>query len=223
MRTIKAWLLLVIILTCIHGAEAQEYYSVSDQDGYSNLRNDPSAEAKILKQVNSGHCVVGLFEDKGWTKVIVVFTNESLEVSGFIHSSKLKKDNRCKDDSSVRSIPVGEFALQGLDFSKGFSEAAIWFKNYGKNLIDDGSYAEGYSEYVMDTLAKSFKSSVAFLSTSKKSNPAFIQFILQHIDATGNASDLDAILKQAGICLAQSPTKICEQIEKRAKSAIDEM
>jgi len=75
----------------------------------------------------------------------------------------------------------------------------------------------------MDTLAKSFKSSVAFLSTSKKSNPAFTQFILQHIDATGNASDLDAILKQARKCLAQSPTKICEQIEKRAKSAIDEM
>ena len=215
MRTINAWLLLTIVTLYAHAVGAQEYYSVSDQDGYSNLRNGPNADAKVLKQVSSGHCVVGLFDDKGWTKVIVVFTNESLEVPGFIHSSKLKRDNRCKDDSSVRSIPVGEVALEGLDFSKGFQEAAIWFKYYGKNLSDDGSYAEGYSEYVMHTLAKSFNSSVTFLSTSKKSDPAFAQFIFRHIDATGNASDLDVILKQARECLAQSSSEICERLQSK--------
>lgn len=73
-----------------HAGEPDEFCIVQDSDGYSNVREHPGTQSKIITRVDHGQVVwVYPGADKSWPNVIFM-DKTGEERSGHIHSSRLK-------------------------------------------------------------------------------------------------------------------------------------
>jgi len=87
---------------------------------------------------------------------------------------------------------------------------------------DDGLYAEGYSDFVAQSLAKHWDNFHELASLVGK-DPTFRDFILRHIDTTAAQGDLITLLDNARTRCPSSSVLLCKEIEKAVLSAIDRL
>lgn len=87
---------------------------------------------------------------------------------------------------------------------------------------DDGAYAEGYSDYVVQFLAKHWNRFDDLITIIKK-DPSFQVFVLKHIDATTDERDLEAASKNALQKCPASEVSFCKEIDKKARAAIEDI
>ena len=93
------------------------------------------------------------------------------------------------------------------------------FKQY--QGCDDGAYAEGYSDFVVRTLASKWLTlSDLHLLTSKDNN--FRSFVIQHIDATTDYDDLKVIVKNATTICPTDFKSLCSDVLRAAEAALKE-
>jgi hypothetical protein len=85
---------------------------------------------------------------------------------------------------------------------------------------DDGAYGEGYSDFVVQSLAKYWDRFDELVSVTKK-HPSFQGFILKHIDATTDLGDLETLSKNVLEHCPISNVPFCTEIDKKARSAIE--
>jgi hypothetical protein len=90
------------------------------------------------------------------------------------------------------------------------------------NYCDDGAYGEGYSDFVVQSLAKYWDRFDELLSFTKK-DPSFQSFILKHIDATTDLDDLKTAAKNVHDKCPTSAVSFCKEIEKKARAAIEDI
>ena len=84
---------------------------------------------------------------------------------------------------------------------------------------DDGAYAEGYSDFVAQSLAKHW-SRLDELASLTKRDPNFKDFLLRHIDATGDEKDIKMLLNNARKHCPSTQSTLCKEIEKAALSVL---
>ncbi len=87
---------------------------------------------------------------------------------------------------------------------------------------DDGAYAEGYSDYVVQFLAKHWDRFDELISLIKK-DPSFQVFVLKHIDATADEHDLEALSRNAIQKCPALEVSFCKEIDKASRAAIEDI
>ena len=87
---------------------------------------------------------------------------------------------------------------------------------------DDGAYGEGYSDFVVQSLAKYWNRFDELLSFTKK-DPSFQSFILKHIDATTDLDDLKTLSKNVREKCPVTEIPFCKEINKKARAAIEDI
>ena len=203
---------LLVIVLLILKSTAQNYYSVNDSDGYSNLRFEPNSKSKIIGKIKDSECVIGVYEIDNWIKILH-FNLELKELrSGYVHKSRLKANDACKNKENVKSLPLGDVALEAIEKDKNIRYAFEWYQEYSSLIVDDGYYAEGYSDYIATTLSNSFESSIIELNTVASINPDFIKFVLRHINETASMDQIEKIRSYEDSCSDYGDTTICKKI-----------
>jgi hypothetical protein len=86
---------------------------------------------------------------------------------------------------------------------------------------DDGYIAEGYSDTVVQILAKNW-ASVGTLNTIGVTDPEFLKFVLRHIDATTDTTQLKVITVQAKEHCPTQVNSLCSAILKASNAALSE-
>ncbi len=119
-----------------------------------------------------------------------------------------------------RSCAINEAIEAETSISTLKDWAAIYdsFKKF--RHCDDGSIAEGYSNAIVHTLADQWdemETLVRFALTDVD----FYKFILKHIDASTDKSELEMVLTNSGKHCIKLNGTICDAINKRAKSALE--
>jgi hypothetical protein len=82
---------------------------------------------------------------------------------------------------------------------------------------DDGAIAEGFSESVSQLLAERWQDFFQF-DAMQKSDPAFRQFVIRHIDETVPTERLARIAINADSKCPQGSVALCRAIARRARS-----
>jgi len=90
------------------------------------------------------------------------------------------------------------------------------------SYCDDGAYGEGYSDFVVQSLAKYWIRFDELLSFTKK-DPSFRSFILKHIDATTDLGDLEALSKNVREKCPAAEVSFCKEIDRKARGAIEDI
>ena len=97
------------------------------------------------------------------------------------------------------------------------------YKSYKRYAhCDDGAIAEGYSESVARILVDHWKTLSELVSFSKN-DAKFFHFVLRHLDATLNPTDVEKIKANA---TDQCPTSLqatCVDLRKKAESTLKEI
>jgi hypothetical protein len=84
---------------------------------------------------------------------------------------------------------------------------------------DDGASAEAYSELVVSTLARRWEQLPA-LARRAKADPAFLGFVLRHVDGTASAEDLRAVAEHARTrCPRGVEASLCTRLAAAATDA----
>lgn len=84
---------------------------------------------------------------------------------------------------------------------------------------DDGAYAEGYSDFVAQSLAKHWER-LSELVTLTLTDSNFHDFVLKHIDATADPDDIAILLDNAQKRCPSGSITLCKEIEKAALSTM---
>ena len=100
---------------------------------------------------------------------------------------------------------------------KSWPELRTWFESYAS--CDDGSLAEGVSDYVAISLACHWQD-LPELRRQIKRNPRFEAFVIQHIDATDDSDDLKALLENATKRCPTHSAALCASLVKAAREAL---
>ncbi|WP_432224570.1 hypothetical protein [Enterobacter wuhouensis] len=87
---------------------------------------------------------------------------------------------------------------------------------------DDGSISEGISATVVSLLTHQWKTSVQLEKIADK-DKTFETWVLNHIDTTVDAGDLETIVKNATGKCPEGGGKFCEKIEGAANQALLDM
>lgn len=87
---------------------------------------------------------------------------------------------------------------------------------------DDGFYAEGYSDLVVRTLAEDWHS-LPELSLAISRNAEFQRFVLKHIDASTDPTQLKTVLTRASFSCPEGQEELCSAIAEAAKRAIADL
>jgi hypothetical protein len=108
-------------------------------------------------------------------------------------------------------------AEDALDAVKSWSALRSWQQHFA--ACDDGDIAEAVSEYVTAGLAKEW-TGLSELEREVKGSPDFQGFVLQHIDATADDDDLQAVLANATQHCPPRSGSLCTVIADAAKKAL---
>ena len=84
---------------------------------------------------------------------------------------------------------------------------------------DDGYIAEGYSDAIVKMLAHKWNQ-LSILVKFKAQDKDFYAFVIRHIDATTDESDLRMIIYNSSKKCPQSASDMCTEIGKAAKEAL---
>jgi hypothetical protein len=85
---------------------------------------------------------------------------------------------------------------------------------------DDGGTAEGFSDTVMKLLADNWETSPRLFELAAHDD-GFKNFVLNHIDATGDDDDIKKLEDNAEHLCPNGDTEMCKLIVVRAKAALD--
>ena len=107
-----------------------------------------------------------------------------------------------------------------LSALRTWSDLHAWYKNYPK--CDDGYFGEGLSEFVVASLANRW-GTLHLLKTETIADNAFDLFVLKHIDATTDESDLAVVIKNAKTKCPSKLGPFCKKIAKKARMALKEI
>jgi hypothetical protein len=102
---------------------------------------------------------------------------------------------------------------------KSWSGLRKWFESYVD--CDDGSLAEGVSDYVVVSLAQHWPD-LPKLERQIEKNSRFEAFVLRHIDATTDLDDLAAIGRNATERCPSRSTTLCASLANAAREALKE-
>jgi hypothetical protein len=83
-------------------------------------------------------------------------------------------------------------------------------------------YAEGYSDLIVRTLAMHW-GKIHELSNETKARPAFLQFVLKHIDASADPTQLKKVQRRATTQCPSGHTELCKTLSKSAQAALAEL
>lgn len=87
---------------------------------------------------------------------------------------------------------------------------------------DDGAIAEGYSDSIVRILARRWDELESLIKLTS-SDKDFYAFVLRHIDATADKSDIEKIISNSGKHCPKSAATICAEIEKTARNVLREL
>lgn len=119
------------------------------------------------------------------------------------------------------TLTAQEF-VQQLSTMKDWRTIYAVFKHNLPRCPDDGMFAEGYSDVVVHGLAKHWRS-IQELQTITASDPAFLTFVIRHVDATADAEELKQTLRNATTRCPVGASVLCKQIGAGAAAAIEEL
>ena len=86
----------------------------------------------------------------------------------------------------------------------------------------DGAYADGYSDFVAQSLAKYWDRLDELVSLIKR-DPNFKHFVLRQIDGTDSEKDIKMLLNNARKHCPSAQSPLCKEIEKAALSVLQEL
>lgn len=84
---------------------------------------------------------------------------------------------------------------------------------------DDGAIAEGYSDSVVRMFAEQWEGIDTFIKFTS-SDHDFYTFVLRHIDATADKSEIEKIIANSSKHCSGSAKAICSAIEEAARKAL---
>ncbi len=113
-----------------------------------------------------------------------------------------------------------EKADPALSALKSWRDLRSWYEKY--SVCDDGYFGEGLSEFVVVSLAKNWQSLPSLQGEIRK-NRAFKDFVLKHIDASTDESDVRTIINNAKDKCPENLQSLCVEIEKNAEITLREM
>jgi len=93
------------------------------------------------------------------------------------------------------------------------------YRHPGPDFVDDGSTAEALSQFVVHRLATRW-STVRSLATLVAADSAFGAFVLKHVDATTEVSELHRIVRYASSSCPPSGSSLCRALGAAARDAI---
>ena len=129
----------------------------------------------------------------------------------FAASPALAQRPECPSDRVAPAIAEVQGALDW---------AALYgmFRRYAG--CDDGAIAEGYTDRVMDLLARGWER-LPDLAPLVARDPAFAAFVLDHIDATADPADLRRVVSFVeGRGCPDIASDLCDAIRRHAKDAL---
>jgi hypothetical protein len=128
--------------------------------------------------------------------------------------------------SLALSSSTASFACSQAD-ERAALEAAVKYKSwpalhqgfarYGH--CDDGAIAEGFSESVTTILAGRWNDTTVLAKIGQR-DPAFLRFVIRHVDATASSEKLQRIVYLSEKECPPSLAKICSDVLKAAKTAL---
>ena len=86
---------------------------------------------------------------------------------------------------------------------------------------DDGAIAEGYSDSVVRMLAHQWNELISLIKRTS-SDEDFYTFVLHHIDATADKSEIEKIIINSSKHCPDSASVMCSVIEEAARKALQE-
>jgi len=106
------------------------------------------------------------------------------------------------------------------DHLKNWGDLYQLFKRY--RGCDDGALAEGYSDFVVRTLAHRWDT-LEDLGKLSIADRTFEEFVLKHIDATADPHDIVIVMSNVkNRCPAES-AQLCSAIEKAVRKALQDL
>jgi len=97
------------------------------------------------------------------------------------------------------------------------------YKSFKKfRFCDDGAIAEGYSDVVERMLSNQWGQLEELVKLSS-SDKGYIVFVVKHIDATADKSDVENIIVNSSTKCPESAKSVCSEIEKSAREALKEI
>jgi hypothetical protein len=124
---------------------------------------------------------------------------------------------KCSDSMAITAEYEGEKILAIKDWPVALMTS---FKTFG--VCDDGAIAEGYSDAIVQSLAKRWDRFPKLAGLMEK-NPDFHSFVLSHIDATTSSNDLDTLVSNAEKKCPKQFQKTCQAMIAGANVALKEI
>ncbi|MDK9362796.1 MULTISPECIES: hypothetical protein [Lelliottia] len=128
----------------------------------------------------------------------------------------LAMSNAMAKDCTPADAEAADLAVDSLSSWQAVSEN---YSHYGQ--CDDGSIAEGNSEAVIRLLVDKWNTLPALDALAKK-NPAFGDWVLNHIDTTLDSGDLEAVARRAQKNCPDHSKQLCEKVGSAADQALEE-
>jgi hypothetical protein len=120
--------------------------------------------------------------------------------------------------SDASDCPDAKAMFAELDHLKSWIDLHRSFKRFQGRGCDDGAFAEGYSDFVVRTLARQW-GTFNEMRSLVDADGEFKAFVLSHIDATADQKDLQRLAANAGSKCPQGAGVLCAAIGRAAKDA----
>ena len=111
-------------------------------------------------------------------------------------------------------------AAVSQDHLKNWNDLSQLFKKY--RGCDDGALAEGYSDFVVRTLARRWDT-LQELKKLVAEDKTFEDFVLKHIDASADPADTVTALRNAKERCPAASAQLCSAIEKAVRKTLQDL
>lgn len=115
---------------------------------------------------------------------------------------------------------ISTAAAVSEDHLKTWNDLSQLFKKY--RGCDDGALAEGYSEFVVRTLAGRWDT-LEELKKLAAEDKAFEALVLKHIDASADPADIVTILRNVKEHCPADSVQLCSAIEKAVRKTLQDL
>jgi hypothetical protein len=115
---------------------------------------------------------------------------------------------------------------QEIEADRSISKAHRWEDIYDSfrkfQHCDDGYIAEGYSNLIVKTLSHRWEQINVLVKIVSKDKD-FYDFVIRHIDATTDKTELEMIISNSNKCSSKITVAICAEIKNAANKALKEI
>ncbi len=139
----------------------------------------------------------------------------------FVALLSLALSAQCTKAAPACALTDAEFAT-ALRTLKSWQAINQFHMKHFPPCPDDGMYAEGYSDLIVRTLAMRW-SNIPELSSEAKARPVFLEFVLKHIDASADETQLKQVQRRATTQCPSGHAELCNALRKSAQAALAEL